>query len=404
MSSATAIPRAELARVARQFPAGAFRAGGLVAAILGGALLFLLAINGHAERVWQAYFFNLLFWWGLATGSVIFAATQKLAKGHWAGLVIRLGEASVAFLPFGVLLFLGSWFGRGYLYSWITEPRPDIGSWLTPIPFYVRNGAILALLTWLAWRFVQRDMRPDLAELASGKTAEPDAAEQGRIASAAAILVVAWAFGMSLVAFDFVTAQAHKWVSNLYGAFYFMGSFLAGLMWLAVLSVWMRRRMELGELYSGKQQHDLAKLCFGFTVFWAYLMFGQYLVIWYGNLPEETYYIFYRLWAQWRPVGVAVFLMVFLIPFIGLLGVRPKKAPLWLTVMALVSLAGIWLERYLEIIPSINHGAGPALGLPEAAAALCIGGVYVFALGWFADRYPMVSPRLAADTLEREHH
>src|SRR2546425_12747600 len=153
---------------------------------------------------------------------------------------------------------------------------------------------------------------------------------------------------------------AHKWVSNLFGAFYFMGSFLAALMLLAVLAVTLRRRMGLAQLISPKQLHDLGKLCFGFSVFWAYLMWAQFLVIWYGNLPEETYFIFYRLIGPWKPVGVAVFCLVFLAPFIGLLGVRPKLQPPPFVAFALACLVGIWLERYLEIVPSINGRGGPA--------------------------------------------
>src|SRR5439155_13562777 len=128
-----------------------------------------------------------------------------------------------------------------------------------------------------------------------------------------------------------------KWVSNLFGAFYFMGSFLAGLMMLAVLSIVLRSTMGLAGIYTTRQQHDLAKLCFGFTVFWAYLMWSQFLVIWYGNLAEETYFIFYRLLGPWKPIGVAVFLLVFVVPFIGLLGVKPKKHPPTFLLLALVS-------------------------------------------------------------------
>ncbi|HEY7686077.1 MAG TPA: hypothetical protein VH833_08235 [Gemmatimonadales bacterium] len=401
MSTAT-VNRTDLAQKARTFPVSSFRAVGLGATAVG-LVLLLLNLRGHADRVWSAYHFNLLFWLGLAQAGVVFAASQKLAKGHWSGLVIRFAEASVAFLPVGVVLFLASLFGRGHIYSWIAEPRTDLGWWLTPFWFYVRNGALLTLLAWLSWRFVREDMAPDVAELAGGAPVEPNEAARGRINRDAALVVVGYAFGYSLLAFDLVMSLAHKWVSNLYGAFYFMGSFLAALMWLAVLSIRMRTRMGLDGLYSKKQQHDLAKLCFGLTVFWAYLMFSQFLVIWYGNLPEETYFIFYRLWGVWRPFGVAVFLMVFLIPFIGLLGEKPKKAPAWFLAMALVSLSGIWIERYLEIVPSINDGAGPALGLPELGALLFFGGLYALAVAWFAGRYPMISPRLAADTLEREH-
>ena len=73
-------------------------------------------------------------------------------------------------------------------------------------------------------------------------------------------------------------------------------------------------------------------------------------------------------------------------------------------VAAALSLAGIWLERYLEVVPSINHGAGPAIGLPELGMALFFGGLFLLSWGWFAGRYPIISPRLAADALEREHH
>ena len=158
----------------------------------------------------------------------------------------------------------------------------------------------------------------------------------------AAVLVVSYAFGYSLLAFDLIMSLAHKWVSNLFGAFYFMGCFLAALMGLAVLAIAVRRRMGLEALISPRQLHDLGKLCFGFTVFWAYLMWAQFLVIWYGNLPEETFFMFYRLIDPWRPFGVAVFLLVFVVPFIGLLGVKPKTSPLLLTTFALVSATPGW--------------------------------------------------------------
>jgi hypothetical protein len=401
--SAAAATRTDLAQKARQFPAGSFGLGGGVFAALGAAVFLWALARGDDARAWQAWHVNFMFWTGLAQGLVVFAATQKLAKGHWSGVVIRLAEAAVAFLLVSLALYLGLIVGRAYIFTWLREPRPDIGSWLTAKFFFVRNGAIYVLLTWLSWRFVRHDMAPDIHELADGRPAQR---LEGRdtIAREAAVLIVAYAFGYSLLAFDLVMSLAHKWVSNLFGAFYFMGSFLAALMALAVLTIAVRRRMGLDELFSAKQQHDLGKLCFGFTVFWAYLMWSQFLVIWYGNLPEETFYIFYRLIGPWRPIGVAVFLLVFVIPFVGLLGVRPKKHAPTFVAFALTSLAGIWLERYLEIVPSINRGAGPALGVPEIGVTALFGGLFLLSFGWFAARYPMLSPRLAADTLEREQH
>ncbi|HXO84098.1 MAG TPA: hypothetical protein VN803_01085 [Gemmatimonadales bacterium] len=398
-----AVSRSDLAQKVRQAPVARFMLLGAVAAIAGGIVLALGLLGEHPERTWWAYHANFVFWAGLAQGMVVFAATQKLAKGHWTGVVIRFAEASAGFTAISVLLFIGLYVGREYIFTWIHEPRPEIGGWLTTKWFFVRNGAVLAVLSWLSWRFVRRDVTPDLREVAAGETVErtEDAA---RISRDAAILILAYAFGYSLLGYDLIMSLAHKWVSNLFGAFYFMGSFLAGLMMLAILGIVLRRSMGLDTIYTRRQQHDLGKLCFGFTVFWAYLMWSQYLVIWYGNLPEETYFIFYRLVGPWRPIGIAVFLLVFLIPFLGLLGEKPKKFAPTMVGFAIVSLVGIWLERYYEIVPSVNHGAGPAIGLPEAGMALFFGGLFFLSWGWFAGRYPIISPRFAADALEREHH
>jgi len=400
--SVATVGRSDLVQKARQAPVARFALFGAIAAILGGIVLVLGVIGRHPERTWWAYHTNFVFWVGLAQGMVVFAATQKLAKGHWSGVIIRFAEAGAAFATVAVVLFIGLFIGRQYIFTWIHEPRPEVGWWLTSKWFFVRNGAILVALSWLSWRFVRHDTAPDVRELAGETVVRTEDAP--RISREAAFLILAYAFGYSLLGYDLIMSLSTKWVSNLFGAFYFMGSFLAGLMALAILSIVLRRTMGLAGVYTSRQQHDLGKLCFGFTVFWAYLMWSQFLVIWYGNLPEETYFIFYRLYGVWRPVGIAVFLLVFVIPFIGLLGMKPKLFAPTMVGFALVSLAGIWLERYLEVVPAINHGAGPAIGLPEIGVTVFFGGLFFMSWAWFARRYPIISPRLAADALEREQH
>jgi hypothetical protein len=402
--TAAAVDRAELARLARRFPARAVGILGAAVAAVGGIILVLGITSEDPARTWWAYHVNFVFWSALAQALVVFAATQKLAKGHWSGFVVRFGEAAVGFQVVALVLYLGLYVGREHIFSWLHEPRADLGWWLTSPWFFVRNFVVLAVVGWLSWRFVRRDLAPDLRELAEGRPVDLDATAKGVISRDAALLVIGYAFGYTLLGYDLVMSLAHKWVSNLYGAFYFMGSLLGALMLLVVLGAAFRAPMGIAALVSAKQRHDLGKLAFGFTVFWAYLMWSQFLVIWYGNLPEETWFVFYRLYGVWRPVGTAVFLMVFLIPFIVLLGARPKKHVGISVAVALVSLAGIWLERYLAIVPSVNHGAGPALGLPEAGVTAFFAGVFLLAYAWFGARYPMVSPRLAADTMERERH
>src|SRR6266705_5894306 len=255
---AGAVSRSELAQRARRFPARAFAAWGSLLVLLGATAFLWALVGGNGARAWQSWHVNFMFWTGLAQGLVVFAATQKLAKGHWSGLLIRFAESAAAFLVVALVLFLGLALGRAYIFSWLHEPRPDIGGWLTSRFFFPRTGLILAALVWLSWRFVRHDIAPDVRELADGRPADR---LEGRdqIAREAAILVVGYAFGYSLLAFDLMMSLAHKWVSNLFGAFYFMGSFLAALMALAVLTIALRRRMRLEQLVSEKQLHDLGK-------------------------------------------------------------------------------------------------------------------------------------------------
>jgi hypothetical protein len=166
------------------------------------------------------------------------------------------------------------------------------------------------------------------------------------------------------------------------------------------------RELGIADLISPKQRHDLGKLCFGFSVFWTYLMWAQFQVIWYGNLPEETGFVFSRLWGHWVPVAKIVFVGMFIVPFFGLLGVGPKKARVTLGFFAAVSLTALWLERYILVVPSITTADGPVFGLPEFAPTLLFAGLYLLSYALFARTFPMVSPRLAEITLLRElgHH
>ena len=164
MSVAT-VGRSDLVQKARQAPVARFALFGAIAAILGGIVLVPGVIGGHPERTWWAYHTNFVFWVGLAQGMVVFAATQKLAKGHWSGVIIRFAEAGAAFTTVAVVLFIGLIIGRQYIFTWIHEPRPEVGWWLTNKWFFVRNGAILVALSWLSWRFVRHDTAPDVREL-----------------------------------------------------------------------------------------------------------------------------------------------------------------------------------------------------------------------------------------------
>jgi hypothetical protein len=402
---------------------------GLGLSILG-LIFFLRALGADdsAHRAWHLFQVNWVYFTGLAGGSVAIAAVHKIVNARWSGLVLRFAEASVAFFPISLLgLVLIFTVGYHHIYGHMEEALPTLGPgkhwWLSHGVMFARLFVGLAALYWVGWRLVRADMLPDMfaargaasgrrrsifERMTSGFDGSEGSLEQNerRLRRLGPTYAVLYALVFTAVAFDGMMALQPHWFSNLFGGWYFMGSFLGAHMLLALVMIYGGHHIGIADLISPKQRHDLGKLCFGFTVFWTYLMWAQFQVIWYGNLPEETGFVFSRLWGEWVPVARLVFVGMFVVPFIGLIGVAPKKARATLALFAAVSLTALWLERYLLIVPSVTELEGPAFGLAELGPTLLFAGLYLLAYALFARTFPMVSPRLAEITLHREvgHH
>ena len=394
--------------------------GGFLAVV--GIALFLVTLRGPAaDRAWHLFHVNWVYFTGLTGGSFAFVAVQKVTRAKWSGLIIRFAEAAT--IPSCLISLVGLVliFTAGYSHIFPAMEGLSHGKalWLSHGFMFTRLLVGLGLLYWVGFRLVQADLVPDMHEVMDavpagrralyqhwtrGFDASPAGrvSHEARIARLAPTFVVLYALVFTLVAFDTVMALQPHWFSNLFGGWYFMGSFLGAHTLLALTMLYGRHEVGIADLVSAKQRHDLGKLVFGFSVFWTYLMWSQFLVIWYGNLPEETGFVFARLWGEWRPIGTVVFLGMFVIPFIGLLGVLPKKTPFTLGLVAAISLAALWLERYLLVLPSVTKLPGPTFGLPELGPTLAFLGLFLFSYGWFARTFPMVSPRLAEITLDRE--
>ncbi len=397
---------------------------GFLLSLVGAALFIVMLLGDGSDRAWQLFHVNWLFFTGLAGGSVALAAVHKVANAKWSGVILRFAEAASAFFPVSLLgLVLIFTIGYEPIYGHMQEELHTLSHgkalWLSHGFMFARLGIGLSVLFLVGWRLVRADMIPDMflakgivgdqrKTLYEAWTASYDGTEGAaranwdRVHRLAPLYIVLYALVFSIVAFDGIMALQPHWFSNLLGGFYFMGSFLGAHTLLALMMFYGAKHLSIQDLVSPKQRHDLGKLVFGFTVFWTYLMWSQFLVIWYGNMPEETGFVFSRLWGPWRPIGTAVFLGMFLIPFAGLLGVAPKRTSMTLGLFATISLLALWLERYLLVMPSITSAPGPTFGLVEASATLLVGGLFLFCYGLFGRTFPMLSPRLAEITLTRE--
>jgi Ni/Fe-hydrogenase subunit HybB-like protein len=377
---------------------------GMLALIGSGAFLF--GITGPmASRAWQAYLINFLFWSGLAFGTVLFSAMLTLTHARWGRPLKRLAEAPGAFLPVAFLLFWVLFFGRETIFPWIHESVGHKKVWLSSAFLFARDGASLLLLTVVSVALVSYSVRRDIRFLAvseGGGIIDVSGKEQAADPQTvlAPVLGILYAVVLSLIGFDLVMSLSPHWHSTLFGAYYFVGCFYSGLAGLAVLSYFAARNMRLEGFIENKHFHDLGKLLLAFCMVAGDFFYSQFLVIWYGNLPNETRYVLLRVReSPWDLLAWAVLFICFAIPFCLLLSRKFKRKPALMMILGITILVGMWLERFLLVVPSIWKGGTIPLGLMELLITAGFFGIVALCVFLFLQKFPVLP---VSDPLFRE--
>jgi len=393
-----------------------------------GAACFLWGVASDPETAWRAFHVNTLYFAGIAQGGVIIACIFTIVGAKWPGPVRRIAESLGAWVPVTLVLSVIGFLGRNHVYPWIGHPPPGKESWLTVGRLYATDWGVFLLLAVLSMVFLRTSIRPALkaaegeatgfakSMIASwtsgwrGDEAER-AASADRLRVLAPIICLAYAFGFSLIGFDQVMSLSPTWFSNLFGAFFSWGGFLSAVSVTALLTVLHRNYPGFEGEIKSERLHDLGKMIFAFSIFWMYLFFSQYLVIWYGNLPEETQFFGARLgteflkdtwyWAgwwdrvwgePWVKVSLFAWICIWVVPFWFLLGQKPKRTGGFLATIAAISAFGFWIERNVLIWPSLTpQDTWAFLGLVQIGTALGFLGAFVLILLVYMRRFPSLA-------------
>jgi hypothetical protein len=388
-----------------------------------GLIAFVVGLFVAPDRVWRAYHVNWLFFASLSSAGVVFVAVQRITTARWSRAIIRFMEGYVAFLPVAfVLLLLSVFVGKGHIFPWTHEAPPVTEKVLYYNGAFLTTRVLIAfgLLTLLSLWYIYTSVRLDVglvpeagADWARGLRARmrngfrderrelhSTHSLQGKLAVA---LVILFAYGWSILSFDLSMGMSLHFQSTLYGWWFFMGAWLCALTLFTLLTLAWRRFLAAELLVTDVHFHDLGKLCFAFTAFWGYLTFGQYLVIWYGNMPEETHWARLRLIDPWATSTVIAVVAVFVAPFFGLLSKAAKLFKPTLVLFTVVSLVGMWLVRYLEVYPSLyGEGAGLPLGIWEIGVTLGYVGLWGVCYLAFMNAFPRMRVTLMTSPFRDE--
>ena len=359
-------------------------------------------MGGHPERAWQAYLINFLLWSSIAQGGLLFSVVMHTVKARWSGPLSNLAESFVAFFPISFILFLILFFGKNHIFPWIHQDLHGKEIWLN-VPFlFTRDFVGLLVLYGLGfvylyhalWLKLDRSMSHGRIRkrLYSGWDRSISDAQRcrDRMTIFGILYILAFALVLSLIGYDLVMSMDPHWYSTLFGAYTFVKAFYIGLGGLIILASILHLNPDIEFKLKPSQFHDVGKLFFAFCLVWADFFYVQLVVIWYGNIPEETTYLIERtMTPPWNSLAWFVFIICFILPFVILLNKKVKTKPQFMSILCAVVIMGIWLEHLLLVGPALNHHAlSLPLGLTDGLIFLGFLGLISLAVMYFLNLFP----------------
>ena len=362
--------------------------------LVGASAFGVMAVGEHPERAWQAYLINFLLWSAIAQGALLFSAVMHITNAKWDGPLRGLSESFAGFFPISLALLVFLFLGSEHIFPWKHHNLHGKEVWLN-IPFLFSRDFLALLILYIvgfaylffAWRLRQDTVTPQgkfqsfLVRLWSKKRKDHHWCHT-RASFFGVLYILAYTMVLSLLSVDLVMSLEPHWMSTLFAPYHFVKAFYIGLGALVIIASVFRLFQGENTHLSPSHFHDLGKLFFAFCLLWADFFYCQLVVIWYGNISEETSYIIKRtMMAPWRSLAWTVFILCFFLPFFMLLNKNVKTKSVIMIVLASIVITGIWLEHYLLIGPALFENATDIpIGFGDGLIALGFLGLMVIAL------------------------
>ena len=381
-------------------------AGVSLVLVLGGLLL----PQGHGEAegshgsIWKPFlvsaWHNNVYFIGLALVGMLFVAIHYAAQSGWSSILRRIPEAMGAWIPWSaVMMLLVFALGRHDIMHWTHSAlyvetledgsaNPEFDAILygkrafLNTPFFLLRMGVFFLLWYGLYRvFRRRSLQEDLHG--------GDKAYYVRLRRISVAFIIVFAVTSSVAAWDWVMSIDSHWYSTMMGWYVFSSWWVGGLSFITYIVIILHERNYLKGL-NPSHLHDLGKYIFGFSIFWAYLWFSQFVLIYYANIPEESVYFIERWEGQYAAYFYTNLLINFFFPFLFLMTRDSKRHALFLKIACPVLFFGHWLDFYLMIAPGTGHGG---LGLVDIGFFLLFLSGFLFVFFRTLSKASLIPPK-----------
>ncbi|MGZ3794636.1 MAG: molybdopterin oxidoreductase [Bdellovibrio sp.] len=359
-----------------------------------GLLTFVVGLMKNQDRLWTSYLVAFFFFSSLAISGLFWIAINNVAHAGWSVSIRRFAEATTSFIPAiligGLILLLGF----KHLYPWanpdIIAENPVVASktgYLNSGFFVVRLFIFAVGAMLFRYVMVGNSIKQD-------QTGDVHLTEKN--VSPAVGFLVFFALTFSLFSVDLLMSLLPTWYSTIFGIYNFSGMFQAGLAFLAIVIVLMKRHGLVKGYVTDEHQHDVVKYLKGFSIFWAYIAFSQFMLIWYANLPEETEYYIMRAQGGWMGISFGLLIFRFVVPFLALLPRSAKRSDSHVLLVSALVLVMQYVDIYWMVYPNFFDGQ-VTFGFWEIGIFAGFAGLFLLTIMSFWSKHslvPLKDPRM----------
>jgi len=371
-------------------------AGGVGAVAL--LISFGLGFTGDKTAFMHSYLTAYTWILSIGIGALWWVTLQHLVNAKWSIVVRRIGELAASTMPMLAILSLPIVIplamGDSTLYVWADAQKMHADHALHHKMPYLNFGffAVRWVIYFGFWVLLSRHFLKKSLEQDKGKSPELHKKLQGLSAPSMILL----ALTITFASFDFLMSLEPKWFSTIFGVYYFAGSVVGFHAFFALALMWLQKQGRLEKSVTTEHFHDIGKMMFAFTAFWAYIAFSQFMLIWYANVPEETEWFHVRAHGPWLSVSLAMVAVNFVIPFFGLLSRHIKRNRKTLAFWAIWTLVVHWLDMFWLVKPHMNTEHLP-FSIQDVTCTIGVAGLFIAAMAFSAKKVqlvPVKDPRL----------
>lgn len=351
-----------------------------------GLVGFIFGFFKNPERMWTSYLVSFFYFACVGVGALFFLSFSAAAKAGWYVSIKRLAESFTAYIPYMFVTSLILILGFKYLYAW-DDPtqahRMTGGKAIYLNPWFVTARVIVFGLGCLLFKklIVGNSLKQD-------QTGDVNLTHQNVGRSIGFIAFFAIFF--TLFSIDLLMSLLPSWYSTIFGIYALAGMIQTTFALLGIFIVCFKNSKWVSGYITVEHQHDVGKFLKGFTVFWAYIAFSQFMLIWYANIPEETEFYLMRSHSGWLVVSLALLVFRFIVPFLALLPRDAKRNDANLVAVAILVLIMQYVDLYWLVYPNFNEGT-PVFGFYEISLFLGFAGLFITAFTGFLSKNNIVA-------------